>query len=114
MYFFIGRFDEPPHYQGPLHRHPNHVGFVYTFSNPIYKNRASPGCEHCRRKATDGTMSTGQVPITGAILARIRTNKIDGVDSIDRTDLVAEYLKKNLHWKITTVCLNYFSYAFLV
>lgn len=97
IYFFIGEIEKG--YTGPLHAHRALVGIVYNFSNPIFKNHASPGCEKCRRKADQDAHSTGQVPITDALLARVATKALQSLDE----NKVEDYLAGNLHWKIKTV-----------
>ncbi|KAK0718697.1 common central domain of tyrosinase-domain-containing protein [Apiosordaria backusii] len=42
LYFFLGTPFPSPSHSDPLQTHPQHIGFVYTFSNPIYRNRAAP------------------------------------------------------------------------
>ncbi|KAK0629237.1 common central domain of tyrosinase-domain-containing protein [Bombardia bombarda] len=129
LYFFIGHKDSLADHSGLLTAHPDHVGYVYTFSNPIYRNRAAPGCQNCRKKAVEASFSKAQVPITGALLARIRATKEHGESSSGGSissgavvggvhippllnlgvENVEEYLEKNLHWRIKTVCGFLFS-----
>ncbi|KAK4185474.1 common central domain of tyrosinase-domain-containing protein [Podospora australis] len=125
IYFFIGSPSSLENYKGAWQQHPQHVGFVYTFSNPIYRNRAAPGCGNCRRKALEGTRSRAQVPITGALLARMHAHStleensagtewgaavlgglphgIQRLPSLE-IDTVGVYLEKHLHWRVRTVC----------
>lgn len=91
--------DVEKEYTGPLHAHEAHVGAVYNFSTPIYKNPASPSCQNCRRKANQGTDSTAQIPITAALIARVKAQHLESLEE----DHVEEYLKKNLYWKVQTV-----------
>ncbi|KAK4674167.1 hypothetical protein QC763_118030 [Podospora pseudopauciseta] len=106
IYFFLGAPFSPPSYSDPLHTHPQHVGFIYTFSNPIHRNRAAPGCGNCRRKALTDTKSRAQVPITGALIARHPAihngNLPHGIHELPslESDTVGEYLEKHLHWSI--------------
>ncbi|KAF3922528.1 Tyrosinase [Orbilia brochopaga] len=108
IYFFIGPESDLDEYQGPLHKHPNHVGFVYTFSNPVYRNRAAPGCENCRRKAAEGTSSRAQVPITGALIAHVRKlteESNPGMGDVPPglgPDFMGAWLQENLHWRVGT------------
>ncbi|KAK6344406.1 hypothetical protein TWF696_008042 [Orbilia brochopaga] len=108
LYFFICPESDLERYKGPLHQHQNHVGFVYTFSSPIYKNRGAPGCHNCRRKAAEGTKSRAQLPITGALVAHIRRLSHEQQGSgHEQTpglglDFMSNYLENNLHWRVGT------------
>ncbi|RYP56444.1 hypothetical protein DL770_010828 [Monosporascus sp. CRB-9-2] len=102
LYFFLGPRNEQDEYRGPLHMHPNLVGFVYTFTNPIYRNRAAPGCANCRRRAAEGTKSRAQVPITGALLALTRKASSDDLTWITNPSAVESHLEQNLYWRART------------
>jgi len=114
LYFFIGPKSELDLDDGPLHESKYHVGFLYNFSNPVYHNRATPGCKNCRRKAAEGTDSRGQLPITGALIAKIQDQEDTTSDTeLELTlgtlpnlelDSVEQYLEKNLYWSVGTVC----------
>ncbi|KAI1113782.1 Di-copper centre-containing protein [Nemania sp. NC0429] len=109
IYLFIGNpnqlvNDNPDH----LHKHVQHVGFVSTFSNPILPQPNTRGCQNCQRKKTEGTRSRAQVPITGALVARLEgsghqvPNLPTGIPHLPglSSDHVHTYLEANLHWRI--------------
>ncbi|KAI0398042.1 Di-copper centre-containing protein [Xylariaceae sp. FL0594] len=117
IYFFIGnpdKFGDSNDASSPLTNHPQHVGYVYTFSNPVLPDPASgkAGCKNCLKKRASGSRSRAQVPITGALVARLRTGNGGGeagqlpasippLSSLERGS-VDEYLEKNLHWRVTS------------
>ncbi|KAI8958938.1 Di-copper centre-containing protein [Daldinia sp. FL1419] len=116
IYFFIGDEDELKEYKEPLYTHPSLVGYVYTFTNPAFQNANTPGCGNCRTKATEGTKSTAQIPITGALLPRISssqdvalTTNGRGLPSLADPDHVSDHLEKNLHWRVKVVRTQKFS-----
>lgn len=101
VYLFVGEIEQG--YNRALYAHRALVGYIYNFSNPIYGDDTSPGCENCRRKASDETYSTGQIPITQALIARVATQDLHSL----RKNHVEPYLQKHLHWKIKTVSVLY-------
>ncbi|KAI1131069.1 Di-copper centre-containing protein [Nemania abortiva] len=109
LYLFIGdphqfALDDPNH----LNEHVQNVGFVFTFSNPILPQLNTRGCQSCQRKKAEGTKSRAQVPITGALVARLQEDgqpapslpagipPLLGLGS----GHVQTYLKDNLHWRV--------------
>jgi len=75
------------------------VGSTYNFSTPIHTTGGPDGCGNCRRQEAIAAKSTGQVPITTALLRNIQ----DGENPLKSLKLhhVEPYLKANLHWKVT-------------
>jgi hypothetical protein len=67
--------------------------------------RSVDGCENCGAQQRDSVLSTGQVPITNALIREIRdTHK--PLDTLE-PDVVEDYLRKNLNWKVVKVrCLS--------
>ncbi|KAI0854170.1 Di-copper centre-containing protein [Daldinia vernicosa] len=107
VYFFIGDEDKINQYKEPLYTHPSLVGYVYTFTNPVYQNPDAPGCGHCRAKSAEGTTSTAQIPITAALLPRVSssqdvasTTSSHSLPSITDPENVSQHLEKNLHWRV--------------
>ncbi|GAB1312862.1 tyrosinase [Madurella fahalii] len=119
LHLFIGDKSQVDNYDGALQGHPQHVGLLYTFSNPVFgAGAAQGGCEGCRVKSTAGTKSRGQVPITAALMARIPPSGVNrhelgtphGIHPFPREELeeraVEEYLEKHLHWRVRTLSGN--------
>ncbi|MCJ1468770.1 hypothetical protein MMC07_007400 [Pseudocyphellaria aurata] len=75
------------------------VGSVYNFSAPSRTGKRS--CANCERQEKSGAKSTGQVPITHALLRHIIDDS-KPLDSLHRPQ-VERYLTANLHWSITTI-----------
>lgn len=99
----------------PPHAHPQHVGFVYTFSNPVFGGRTGGrGCSKCETEADKGTLCRAQIPLTAALLARAQIQPgaspneggapvgIEPLPSLDR-GTVDDYLGNFLHWNVMTV-----------
>jgi hypothetical protein len=77
------------------------VGDVYNFSAPPDTlGRGAQGCENCNRQILEGTLVTGQVPITRAIWISPDVNELD-------EDAVKEYLTQHLRWEVIMVSLTY-------
>ncbi|KAI5776389.1 hypothetical protein EDC01DRAFT_479471 [Geopyxis carbonaria] len=69
---------------------PNIVGSWSVFASDI----STTGCLKCKSDAEENLDVTGQVPLTGAILDRVKL-----IGSLDDSAVVA-YLKKNLNWSL--------------
>ncbi|KAF1814577.1 Di-copper centre-containing protein [Eremomyces bilateralis CBS 781.70] len=80
---------------------PAYVGCVVTFSSPLPEDEEEPHCENCRRQLTEGSLATGQVPITEAILDHIEDSGTP-LDAID-PKAVDEYLTDRLTWKVIRI-----------
>ncbi|KAK4145629.1 common central domain of tyrosinase-domain-containing protein [Dichotomopilus funicola] len=102
-------------------RHRQLVGYVYTFSNPVFSE--NEGCGDCLTKSKEGTRCRAQLPLNGALLARAKGHQErsaeaseagstgpsqgqeylgDGIyvlPSLDK-DAVLAYLEKYLHWSV--------------
>lgn len=82
--------------------HDKLVGSVYNFSAPPKSLGGIDGCENYLRQEQSKILSSGQVTLTGALLA---CNELAG-DSKSNTldkDKVQAYLKKNLRWRVFVV-----------
>ncbi|KAK3296423.1 common central domain of tyrosinase-domain-containing protein [Chaetomium fimeti] len=120
IYLFVGdkaKYDsyrDANNQRVPPHKHPQHVGFVYTFSNPIFGTRTGGrGCNKCQAKSQQNTRCRGQIPITAALVARAGLlpgtapregggpEGIHPLPNLDR-DQVNEYLRSFLHWNVKT------------
>lgn len=77
-----------------------YVGSVYNFCAPSLTRKGS--CANCERQEESGAKSTGQVPITNALLRHVMLDS-KPLDSLHRQQ-VEKYLTENLNWSITTVC----------
>ncbi|KZS90384.1 Di-copper centre-containing protein [Sistotremastrum niveocremeum HHB9708] len=75
------------------------VGTVYNFSARPDETGGPEGCGNCRSQQEDETLATGQVHITVPLLHDVEDSAIP-LSSL-HPDHVEEYLKKNLHWKVT-------------
>jgi tyrosinase len=99
------------------HEHPQHVGYVYTFSNPIYGTGArGSGCKNCEAKSREGTRSLAQIPLTPALAARTRESPVmaaggapEGIQALHGLDManVSQYLGRYLHWSVQTASGSY-------
>lgn len=112
LYLFIGNPHQLAHDNlNHLHEHVQNVGFVFTFSNPILPHGNMRGCRSCQHKKTEGTKSRAQVPITGALLARLQEHGDQepdlptGIPPLPgwSSDHVQAYLEANLHWRVKSV-----------
>jgi tyrosinase len=115
IYLFLGDKSTFDSYSGPAHRHPQLVGFVYTFSNPVYGVAAGGrGCKNCQTESEEGALSSAQIPLTAALAARQKAadlgtevgslqamgiHRLDGLEG----EQVEKYLEKYLHWSVKTV-----------
>ena len=87
---------------------PTQVGIVYNFSSPSnVMGTDATGCSNCKRQEQAHALLTGQVIITDPLVEHIERQITHGgmqLRSLSREDVV-EYLKTNLHWRITDVSL---------
>ncbi|KAK3178646.1 hypothetical protein OEA41_000783 [Lepraria neglecta] len=58
------------------HMDPDHVGIVYNFSTPTPRT-GDVTCTNCNRQREAKALSTGQVPITSALIYRVKNKEID-------------------------------------
>ncbi|KAL2070465.1 hypothetical protein VTL71DRAFT_13491 [Oculimacula yallundae] len=83
---------------------PTQVGCVYNFSAPAeFRGDGPEGCANCHSQKQDNELSTGQVILTDYLVEHITKSIQDRgltLQSLSREDVV-EYLKKNLHWRIS-------------
>ncbi|MCJ1461686.1 hypothetical protein MMC07_000284 [Pseudocyphellaria aurata] len=87
----------------------NLVGEIYNFVAPIdEEDGTSGGCANCKAQAKEKSESTGQIVLTNALMTRYkqklihenRQSKNNVLESMD-PEVVIEFLKCNLHWRIT-------------
>src|SRR5271156_3493501 len=77
------------------------VGSVFNFSTPSAAiGRDDKGCINCQRQEESLVKSTGQVPITQALI------KLPGVEATEHHS-VRQYLIQHLRWKVTTVSCSF-------
>lgn len=95
--------DGPPFYFAET---PTEVGFVYNFSGSVTsRGVGADGCENCRAQREEGALLSGQVILTDYLVENItkeRTLRGLTLQSLSREQVI-EYLKKNLHWRISDV-----------
>jgi tyrosinase len=114
IYLFLGDKSTFSNYSGPPHSHPQHVGFVYTFSNPVFGAAAGKGrgCKNCQTASEEGTLSCAQIPITAALVARTKVDGVSMGEEVEahgvrvlgdmRVESVGAYLGRYLHWSVKT------------
>ena len=81
----------------------NEIGIIYNFSSALHVENGDVGCANCAAQATEGALATGLLPLTPALIA-LSTDENSNFDVQDRPQ-TADWLKENLSWKVTTVCL---------
>ncbi|KZT32118.1 hypothetical protein SISSUDRAFT_1067183 [Sistotremastrum suecicum HHB10207 ss-3] len=77
------------------------VGTAHDFSIPVHTTGGADGCANCRAQKSHHALSTGQVPIIGALIKDV-ADESKYLNSLER-DSVEEYLKTSLHRKVTKV-----------
>ncbi|KAH6723255.1 putative tyrosinase [Leptodontidium sp. MPI-SDFR-AT-0119] len=101
---FLGDVPEGPSFY--FEDTPTQVGCVYNFSAPAeFRGDGPEGCANCHRQKQDHELSTGQVILTDYLVEHITKSIQDRgltLQSLSREDVV-EYLKKNLHWRISDI-----------
>ncbi|KAK4164114.1 common central domain of tyrosinase-domain-containing protein [Cladorrhinum sp. PSN259] len=114
IYLFLGDKSTFDNYSGPAHKHPQLVGFVYTFSNPVFGVAAGGrGCKNCEKESEEGALSSAQIPLTAALVARQKATDLGsemgslqamGIHRLDgmEGEQVEKYLEKYLHWSVKT------------
>ncbi|KAI1812818.1 common central domain of tyrosinase-domain-containing protein [Poronia punctata] len=107
IYLFVGDPSTLGDDDSPLHAKAQLVGYVYTFSNPALPQQNQRGCQACQRKLNEGSKSRAQVPITGALVARLASGHPQlptGIPPLANLEShsVENYLEKNLHWKVVS------------
>ncbi|KAI1854460.1 hypothetical protein JX266_000578 [Neoarthrinium moseri] len=77
---------------------PNRLGTVFTFS------RFNPAetCASCKGQINQGDLSTGQIPIMGAMTKDVEDPFVADADGMD-PDRIGRYLERFLVWKIVTL-----------
>ncbi|KAH7354961.1 putative tyrosinase [Rhexocercosporidium sp. MPI-PUGE-AT-0058] len=104
---FLGDVPEGPSFY--FEDTPTQVGCVYNFSAPAeFRGDGPEGCANCHRQKQDHELSTGQVILTDYLVEHITKSIQDRgltLQSLSREDVV-EYLRKNLHWRISDIDEN--------
>lgn len=75
------------------------VGSVYNFSSTPESMGGIDGCENCLRQQQSGILSSGQITLTGALLATIDDGSLDTLDK----DVVGPYLQEHLKHRVVIV-----------
>jgi tyrosinase len=104
---FLG--DVPAHSAYDFGEDVTAVGRVYNFSSTVEgRGTDETGCENCKKQQEEGALFSGQVILTDYLIERVMLAEEQRgltLTSLNR-DEVVEYLKKNLHWRITDVSLT--------
>ncbi|KAL8832127.1 MAG: hypothetical protein Q9191_000449 [Dirinaria sp. TL-2023a] len=83
---------------------PTQVGHIYNFSGPMNARGATAeGCENCKAQYEKHALSAGQIVLTDYLVEDIikeRQQRGLTLASLSRSEVI-EYLRKNLHWRIT-------------
>ena len=91
VHFFL---DEPEDDNPALYIfNPNHVATFSTFGQG-----GNTGCKKCKKDEAARLEVTGQIPLTLGLAERYLSGHIAGLDVAS----VEDYLKQNLHWRVTT------------
>lgn len=87
---------------------PTAISRVYNFSSPVEgRGVDESGCDSCKQQRDEHALFTGQVILTDYLIERItqaEPHRGLTLTSLDQAEVV-EYLKTNLHWRITDVGL---------
>lgn len=104
--FFIGAV--PDGHKSVVSQATTQVGEIYNFSDPVEMDK--PGCENCKKNMVDQLKTTGQVPLTNALLTRFKQHIVHETDDGDHVVLksmapedVVPFLKHTFHWRVTDV-----------
>lgn len=109
--FFIGPVPDGHH--ATVSQATTQVGEIYNFSDPVEFDQR--GCENCKKNAREHLKTTGQVPLTNALLTRFKQQiphpTADGEITILKSmtpEDVVPFLQKNFHWRVTDVSASAF------
>jgi hypothetical protein len=87
---------------------PTAISRVYNFSSQVEgRGVDESGCDNCKQQRDEHALFTGQVILTDYLIERITQAEAHRgltLASLDQEEVV-EYLKTNLHWRITDVGL---------
>jgi len=97
IHFFIGDVPQGPITNTLLRSSKSYLGSVYTFSSSLEPEGNTVACRNCRKQQESGLLSTGQVPISTALLTHAKDDNIPGLQSLEPT-AVAVYLEQKLKW----------------
>ncbi|KAF2501891.1 Di-copper centre-containing protein [Lophium mytilinum] len=80
------------------------IGRVYNFSSEVEgRGVDESGCASCKELRDENALSSGQVILTDYLIERITLGEAQRgltLGSLDQVEVI-EYLRKNLHWRIT-------------
>jgi len=97
IHFFIGEAPSGPITDALLHSSKSYLGSVFTFSSTLEPEGNTVACHNCRKQQQSGLLSTGQVPVSTALLTHAKDENIPGLQSLDPL-AVAVYLEQKLTW----------------
>lgn len=108
--FFVGKV--PDGHQSTVAQATTQVGEIYNFSDPVEMDKS--GCENCKKNMIEKLKTTGQVPLTNALLTRFKQQiphetedgQIVVLKSMAPEDVVP-FLKQTFHWRVTDVSRNF-------
>ena len=107
--FFIGAV--PDGHKSVVSQATTQVGEIYNFSDPVEMDK--PGCENCKKNMVEQLKTTGQVPLTNALLTRFKQHILHETDDGQHVVLksmapedVVPFLKHTFHWRVTDVSLH--------
>lgn len=93
------------------------ISRVYNFSSEVEgRGIDESGCGNCKSQRDQNALFTGQVILTDYLIERIvqaEAHRGLTLTSLDQ-DEVVEYLKANLHWRITDVRFPRFPFSFFL
>jgi hypothetical protein len=105
IHFFIGEAPSGPITDALLHSSKSYLGSVFTFSSTLEPEGNTVACHNCRKQQQSGLLSTGQVPVSTALLTHAKDENIPGLQSLDPL-AVAVYLEQKLTWVAAEVWLQ--------
>lgn len=104
--FFIGQVPDGHH--STIAQALTQVGEIYNFSDPVEMDRS--GCENCKKNMAEKLKTTGQIPLTNALLTRFKQQIPHENDAGEHSVLksmtpedVVPFLKQHFHWRVTDV-----------
>jgi hypothetical protein len=107
IHFFLGSPPADSEVGTQFHKHPSHVGMVYTFSTQIANEDDSSGrCANCAKQKTAGILSRAQLHLTSPLVKHALDSERVHIRNLTR-EQVAGYLKDMLQWKAVDVSRFY-------
>ena len=103
--FFLGDVSQ----EGPTFAFgttPTQIGHIYNFSGPTNARGATAdGCDNCKDQLEEHALTAGQVVLTDYLvenIAKQRQQRGLTLETLSRQEVI-QYLRTNLHWRITDV-----------